>query len=694
MNGQLQKVSISMLINKCKLFSAGANLTLARMYLEQLPEIRRQALIDNDADVNAKSDTWGSSSKDHVWWDELLSKKVTPEALALLTEMAMKKRSPHTAGFILERLAEDDKAKMYKWALGLKDDQEISMTNLLAKVGFVSSEHNRHQVYEATYRAMREDYFTLKDLNQSLPVPPSIQDDLHQLIWQVRHIFRNLSPNGSGRMRVPEDLMEREFITGGLDAMLWREGSEAIVTMLDEEYRTSPPLSHSGSVSVHFNEGYRDRILLALQNERLSHAMKAKYFDALLNDAYGQMGQSSLVPLMQSHLLPDEYIHQMVAYLCSQSEELDEHGKLSISSDHKAKFIAFFSDPRLTDKERKKLIRLNTALMHDHLEQPNFTYKHARDLAPEDIARELSQSSKGYVAPGSVSSDYGDLREALNGEITLALEDLLLESEQELTALSKNGCLNDEHMRQLINIFMAIDKPTLMDVFNKNGNLPLDLLSDVEDYVYQRAAIDENPINNQYDVFLRKICQLYLSQQQFPDELLRKFVRRHINRYLLGAEKSDDWQVNSASIPVSLNSVMAAIDYQPGYAFELIKCHIPLRYDMKSNNSKIEVLVKLAMTREIYPAIIEGQPLDVKTVSEFLKGAAKYCKFDEFDIRVLSKLQDTGQFIELAGELLKDPTFMQKHKQAYELLVAEVLKRKTEASVAPAMATSKQRLAI
>lgn len=682
-----------MLINNCKLFSAGANLTLARMYLEQLPEIRRHDVIDVQADVNFKSHTWGSSSMDNAWWDGLLSKKVTPEALALLTEMAMKKRSVNTAEFILERLTEDDKARMYKWALGLKDEQDISMENLLAKVGFVSTERNGHQLYEATYNAMREDYFTLRELNQKLPVPQSIEDDFHQLIWRVRHIFRHLSPDASGRLLVPEDLMAREFITGGFNAMLWREGSEAIVTVLDEEYRTSPSLSHSGSVSLHFNEGYRNCILLALQNERLSQAMKTKYFDALLDDTYGQMGKSSLIPVMQSHLLPDEYIHKMVAYLLGQGEELDEHGKLSISKVHQANFISFFSDPRLSDKERKKLIRLKTSLMHDHLEQPNSTYKHARDLAPEDVARELSQSTKGYVAPGSVSSDYDDLRKALDGETILALEDLLLESEQELTALIKNGCLNDEQIHQLINIFMVINAPKLFDIFNKNGNLPLGLLSNIEDVICDRANVDNKPISSQHDHFLQKICQLYLVQDELPDRLLKKFIGEHLNRYLLGAEKSEDWQVNSASIPVSLNSVIAAMDYHPGDALKLFQWHVPEQYD-KGVNRKVEVIVKLAMTREVYPAIIEGRRLNMQQVSDLLKAAVQYCKVDEFDVQVLSKLQDAEQFTELASVLLDDPLFMQTHKHAYEVLMAEVLKRKTEASVAPTMATNRKRIVI
>lgn len=682
-----------MLINKCNLFSDGANLTLARMYLEQLPEIRRHDVIDVQADVNFKSHTWGSSSMDNAWWDGLLSKKVTPEALALLTEMAMKKRSVNTAEFILERLTQDDKAKMYKWALGLRDEQDISMENLLAKVGFVSTEHNGHQLYEATYNAMRDTYYTIRELNQKLPVPQSIQDDLHQLIWQVRHIFRHLSPDGTGRLRVPEDLMAREFITEGFNAMLWREGSEEIVKVLDEEYLASPPLSHFGTVSAQANEGYRDRILLALQNERLSQAMKTKYFDALLNDTYGQMGKSSLIPVMQSHLLPDEYIHKMVAYLLGQGEELDEHGKLSIPKVHQANFIAFFSDPRLSDKERKKLIRLKTSLMHDHLEQPNSTYKHARDLAPEDVARELSQSTKGYVAPGSVSSDYDDLREALDGKTILALEDLLLESEQELTALIKNGCLNDEQIHQLINIFMVINAPKLFDIFNKNGNLPLGLLSNIEDDICVRANVENKPISSQHDHFLQKICQLYLVQDELPDRLLKKFIGEHLNRYLLGAEKSEDWQVNSASIPVSLNSVIAAMDYHPGDALKLFQWHVPERYD-KGVNRKVEVIVKLAMTREVYPAIIEGRRLNMQQVSDLLKAAVQYCKVDEFDVQVLSKLQDAEQFTELASVLLDDPLFMQTHKHAYEVLMAEVLKRKTEASVAPVMATSKQRLAI
>lgn len=698
-----------MLISKCKLFSEGADLQLAKLYLEQCDDLTQEDLTDQSG-----------SAKMEAWWGGLLARTVTDEMQQLLSVVAMSKRSLQTADFIFERLSEDDKVRMYKWALGLQDGQPISLDSMLRNVGYSELGSTPAERYNAVSLAMqggdkialnRDElpWLGLTDLTYKLPIPASIRDDVHQLIWQVRGILQ-AGASGQPSLNRSDKGLEREFFTGTFKTLLWREGSNDIVKSLDDEYKL---ILATGELSEdEVNKSHLEYLLLALQNKNLSEKMRSGFCETLLNDTYGRARLSDLVPLLCSDTISEKYFPDVIDYyLCrgrySQFASLHEH----LTSDGYGLLAKFMNKEHLSDDDRRAFIktRKTTSFMHDFIEMPDATYKHAKVLTSEEIAFQLSKCTKGYMTSDGEARNYVSLDEEIAHHEAISLKDTLEKNAQKLNAIIGNCTLSSEQIIQLANLFLVAGSPRLMGWFVGKQILTDSTLSELYNHLNNQPDDLSYEQRSNINAAILKVGQIYLDNQGISAEQLKRYLDDQLmNRELL-AHRAGNWEVTSTLVPISLDSLVATIDYQPGYVFELIDQFMQ-RHDelaakatdctwdaasfhagLSDESGKMDTLIKLAMTREIYPAIIHGRELDLPLCERMLKLAVAHSRIEEFDVQLLSKIKNPDHFLRLANALFSEPGFMQSHQQAYEELTASVLKRKTSEAMASITPESRSR---
>lgn len=688
-----------MLIIKCKLFSDDADLQLAKLYLEQCDEITQDALVDQLG-----------FAKGADWWSGLLSRTVTDEMWQLLSDAAMSKRSLQTADVIFERLSEEDRIRMYKWALGLRDEQPISLDSMLRNVGHTELRNmgpDPIERYDAVYKAMKggddstreEPWLGLTDLTYKLPIPASIRDDVHQLIWQVRRIFQAGAPTPQPSIERSDVGIVREFFTGTFKTLLWQEGSDEIVCSLNEEYETILEMGYSSEGVI--NRDRLEYLSFALQNKNLSSEIKASIFDALLDGGYGDTRLIDFTSLLKRDVIPDHLFNEVVdCYLNKGMHSQNRHFKVSVPSDQLLGFIDFLGDPRLSADNRAAVIRSRSAVMHDYIRMPDFSLKHAKSLTSEEIAFKLNKLTQGHIAIDGSGCDYITLVESMSIKEAMSLKDTLGKDGQELKAIINNCSLPSETIIQLTNLFLAVNAPSKMDLFVGKGSLGESTVLALYNHLCNLPGDLGVEQRRNIDLAILKVGQIYLASTSMPDAQLKHYLDRQLMNRALSANLSGSSEVTCTPVPVSLNSLISAIEHQPGYAFELIDQFIQRHNELAANatdrswdtanfnaglseeSQKLGILIKLAMTREIYPAIINGRELDLPLCERMLKLAVAHCKIEEFDMQLLNKINNPDHFLTLANALFDEPVFMQSHHQAYEELTALVLKRKTTKAMA------------
>ncbi|MFM5296743.1 hypothetical protein ACEUAI_21150 [Aeromonas veronii] len=692
-----------MLISKCKLFSEGADLQLAKLYLEQCDDLTLDELTDQSG-----------ATKMEPWWGGLLARTVTDEMQQLLSVVAMNKRSLQTADFIFERLSEDDKVRMYRWALGLQDEQPISLDSMLRNVGYSELGSTPVERYNAVSLAMqgsnqialngRESkelpWLGLTDLTYKLPIPASIRDDVHQLIWQVRGILQ-AGTSGQPSLNRSNTSLEREFFTGTFKTLLWREGCDDIVKSLDDEYKLILATGERSEDEV--NKSHLEYLLLALQNENLSENLKSEFLNKLFGNAYGQARPSDLVPLFRDGAIPDSYLPSVVDYYLCRGRHNNKAAKNeALSSANYDLLYRFLNSGRLSDDDRLAIIKApgNSSLMHDFIEMPDATYKHAKHLTVEEIAFQLSQCTQGYIAVDGTSQNYASLCEEIVHHERISLKATLEKNTQKLNAIIGNCNLSTKQIIQIANLFLVISAPKMMGIFVGKQTLADSTVSALYNHLKNQPDDLSYEQRSNINTAILKVGQIYLCNKGISDEQLKRYLDEQLmNRELL-AHRAGNWEVTSTLVPISLDSLVATIDYQPGYAFELIDQFMQRHEELAAKatdctwdaasfhaglsdeSSKMDTLIKLAMTREIYPAIINGREMDLPLCERMLKLAVAHSRIEEFDVQVLCKIKNPDHFLRLANALFAEPGFMQSHQQAYEELTASVLKRKTSEAMA------------
>lgn len=669
-----------MLINKCKLFSDGSNQDLVKLYLDNVATLDLAALADI-------GDTKVTSS----WWCDLLQKTVTNESLQQLAHAALDKgkTARYTNKFIYQNMTDEDRGRLYKRSIGLRDDQSFCLKDIFPQVAIHVADGEQEKAHAALLLALDdnlnkggEKWMELDwTISRLQPVPLSIQDDLHQLVLQLRQMLRA----GHQQSYIQTRSM-REIISGSHYAMLWENGSTDTVQLLHDEYLTSASQDPSQTDTLIFDKGYLDRVLMGIKNKNLDQTFRSKLFDALLGGKFGQADGYKVLPLLKSDLLPDEHFHQMVDYITTRKASGDDT-ILNISLGEQDSLLEFLKDERLLPEEIAELLKLSKVMMHDYISFPNGVYKHARDLTPDELKKKLNAYTSKLFAVKTDLEITALLCEG-NEDLRNERKGSLARHRQPLRALLKNEVLSSTQLEQLTKIFIHSGLNAVISLLEANKNLPASILRQINEIA--KAWPKDEMGDHDFKCAHLALIGISLSQQFPPADIIKKQILDYSGGDMLAAHDFGSWD-RTAFIPTSMHALIAAMDYQPGDAFELLDTLLAKRPDWglpvdgqsnpeadasRAKMGLVEVLVNLAMTREIYPAILNGNDLDLNRTSNLLALAVRDCKIEMFDINLLSRMRNSDQFQVLANQLLTNPAFIQNHQQAYEGLIAGVLTRK------------------
>lgn len=681
-----------MLINKCKLFSEGGHQELVRLYLARSDRLCLSELVDNDS-IDVDTTEWRAAT---------LERTLSPAARQAMVETLMNERTIYAVDFVYRSLNDEQIANMYKWSLGISDDHPLTLASLLAQEGISP---DAADVYEVLYRTLNDRWrwLTFKELCDKLPLAKSVERSLIDLVFQIRSIL--IAGNGGRSPDLPQqtpfdttDEMVLAFVTGKFSDLLWQRADDRIIQLLEREFLT---IFASPRDDDTFLKGlYYSRVIHALRNPNLTQEMKGSFFATLLNEQHGQLDPRIIVALLRSEHMPDEYLHACVAKLL-QKWKSDGKANRRISTSDAEAFSAFLLDPRLTTEERDELCELSRDAMHDYLKLPDQHWKHARHLTPAEIEWVLKKCTGGLISSGSAYSDYSALREATSPQCIEDAKESLRDSEQALRALFRHDLLSDVQTRLLLGVMLLVDMPNMLNVMCEHKSMSPALLGQLEDDI---LAVRDGPIypllatkNRQIcNTFILKVCQLYLNQDKAPDELLKRFLHRHLADKEIWRDLEMRTYSTGMFIPISVPALLSAMDYQKGYAFELIETFIQnkpeldvVNIDGKSwersgsvmlvDSLHMTAMVKLAITREIYPALLQGEELDPYWLTKIMALAVIECRIDEFDLNIFRNAKTGTQFEQIASVLLTNSLFAEKHAHIYDELTAEVLKRKTDA---------------
>lgn len=684
-----------MLINKCKLFSDGSNQDLVKLYLDNVATLDLAAL----ADV-------GDTKVTNSWWCDLLQKTVTNESLQQLAHAAIDKgkAARYTNKFIYQNMTDEDRGRLYKRAIGLRDDQSFCLKDIFPQVAIHVADGEPEKAHAALLQALDdnlnkggEKWMELDwTISRLQPVPLSIQDDLHQLVLQLRQMLRA----GHHQSYIQTRSMV-EIISGSHYAMLLQNGSADIVISLHDEYLASAAQNPSETEQLIFNEGYLNLASIALKNTNLPKDFRAQLLDALLGGKFGEIKGYKLTPILKSELLPDEYVHQVVDYVSSNKNSRADV-KMNLSMAEQRSLSEFLNDKRLSSKEVAQLIKAKKITMHDYISFPKGEYKHACSLTPEEIKRKLNAyTSKmfGVKTELEMTALLCEGDENLRNERKVSIA----RHRQPLAAIMKSEVLSDTQLEQLAKIFIHTSIHSVISLLVENKNLPASVVTKINE-IAKGWSRDEIGQHNFADAHLALIG-VNLSQQTLPSNIIKNQILDYLGGDMLSANKFEASE-RTGFIPTSMHALIAAMDYQPGDAFELLDTLLAKRPDWglpvdgqsnpeadasRAKMGLVEVLVNLAMTREIYPAILNGNDLDLNRTSNLLALAVRDCKIDGFDTHLLCRIRNRDQLKVLTDQLLNTPDFMQNHQQAYEGLIAGVLARKASDCAATTLEIGRKR---
>lgn len=689
-----------MLINKSQLFSAGGNQDLVALYLEQLVD------AVEEIDMNALADRNPSQSTPQMddWWGEILQKNVSPASLQQLKDAAVMKGGIYTAKWLYDSLTDDEQGEIYRLIFGIGGNTPFSLEHVLPSLADQLSraaEVDHDQIVTDWVDGSGSEWFviTLEELIEHSPIPKCIENDVHQLILTIRRSLVSCYKGSDNECFTNGKLKMECFLNGPFNTLLWTHGSEDIVRELDEEY-----LSRNASPDWCLEGGYIDMVLFGIKNKNVGHELRARFLDTLLNDVHGEAAKRKVFNILDSNILPDEHIHRVVKYICNQKNEKD-FIEPNLSHKELDSLIKFMDDPRLDASDINDLKKLHPQIRHNLVAQPVGKYKHAKNLTELDLINELRKCTNGFVSPDGFfvnSADYAAFEIYMDKYFTAEMMSAMRNSSQTLSAITKFAPMSDEQVLQLVNAFLLVGQFDYLSEFKGRKDLPDDLLRRINHNVMQfmGGKSDETFIHRCAKI----IYQIYLSQNEIPQDIIRQHLALQLGATNIQKDNFGNWPTTEGP-PVSMNAFIAAMDYQQGDAFALLDLLLQKRpeWDLAHYSSRskeddrgcseaglTEVFVKLAMTREVYPAILSGSDLDIAKAASVLAFAVRDCKLDEFDIELLSRDADTDRFYALAELLLENPDFSQHHQQANELLLAKVLKRKTDSLALPSLSIGKQ----
>lgn len=684
-----------MLINKLKLFSAGGNQDLVRLYLEHAFTFDSSVLMDLP------------NSQAPEAWDDLLQKTVSADSLQQLSQAVLKSKTEVSvvAPFIYRRLTDEQQGLLWKKSLGLEAEQSISISTLFPDVEEALKTDGLEKARDTLIKQLSgtwisspivERWLCLAECINDMPTPNCIEHDIHQMSLQLRRILLSREIK---REIHPEIAIN--ITSGFIYENLLQHGSEKIVRALNDERLLDFDNLSQNKERADWNLKHLECIVLGIKNTKLSQELRESFLDDLLSGKYGAIEQSKAASLLNPDLLPGDYVHDMIRYVCKTGSR-DIKSSFSISQEDAPNITRLLDDPRLTQKEISRLIFTCNFIKNNFVKQPDYTFKHVKDLTPLDISQELSRCTSGIIEPSSNSHSLKALFQTMNEDEISEAKYIVDENYHQLSALIENNSLNDEQFLQLANLFMVIESPKLIGDLQAKRDASPDLLSKIDESIQVYLEIKNGDINSH--LCIERFYQFYFCQDVLPTDLLAKHFDMQMGLKSMNASHYGLWPSSEGS-PISIQSFIAAMDYQPGNAFSLLDALFKKRPEwdishyIKQGDEDhgclragfTESLVTLAMTREIYPAILSGAPLDLEQAESVFALAVRDCKIGGFDIELLSRDADTERFYALAELLLENPDFSQHHQQANELLLAKVLTRKTDSLALPSLSIGKQR---
>lgn len=668
-----------MLINKPQLFSANADKDLVELYLNDMPVLNTSALFGKNIAL-ATTD----------WWDEWLNKSLPKETLQKIIRSAMEKKDnlPSTARLIYRNLTDDDKELFYKRALGLHEQQSINLASLNPRV----AEHIANGDILEAHRTLIDDlnivssaginggdtpWEKLHRLIIRMPMTERMEEDFHALILQSRRILLSENVPPSKQSQTVRNITNELFYE-----RLWENGSADTVREIHSEFVDEMCVNKkNGTHSANLNDIYREYFLYlckALANPNTHSQTRTAMLDDLLSEKYGEVSNTTLISIMKSALLPDSHIHRVVCLACNKFPDGNEALHF-LTAGQKEQMTIFLKDERLHERERKQLMRYCKPTSPGRAFLPDVGGK---GLNSDEIIMALDKCTHGLF-----SSSQEDIASIFNGDdlsMIAKTKGSLFKYTVELSALFNSGLLDDAAMEHLTGIFVQSRIPSIINMMAENKNLPTSSL--IVAHEISKGFSTERMSEHNLIASMVSLLTVYLKQHTPPTHILREIVFKYIGNGTLGADHFGSYKFN-ANTPISMSSLIAAMDYQPGDAFAMLDTL--LQGEPEKDNT--EILVNLAMTREIYPAILKGGELDLTKTAGLLALAVNNCQIDEFDVKMLARINNPAQFDELANELLSNPDFSQHHPQANEMLVAEVLKRKADLCTVPTMGIGRQR---
>lgn len=693
-----------MLISECTIFGPEADQQLVSMYLAQDQSLTKPELSGVDPD----------------WWHEVLRRKMPEGTRHQLIQDFLACRNTYANNFILGALNENERVLFYKWVLGFRDDQAISLGEMISKdeqqLSAISVDDVCHLVHKAING--NDQWQALQHYLPLVPVPMSLEQAVSKLMWEIREIIMSVnggkSASGSFDDFLKNSPVDNLFISGQFNRYLWRHAGHDVVQKLHDEYCALPKPSDENEIAV-FHDNYHIRSFLALQNRHVNGELKNKIFETLFEHTYGQVKASNIcnfLPLLKSYLIPNRYFKLVLDDFIEMLADASQPGRL-ISGDREADFNAFMDDPRITDSDRNVIFGLlklsNQVLKHNYFRQQDGSYKHARELSEQEVIDFLEISTMGLVTPNGISSDYEAMAMALI-EDNVPEKELMARidsSRNALFSLFKNNKLNEEQVRQLVHIFMFTNQAYMMEVFMVDNDTPNKVFDDLDCDLGGYITQFPRPNSMKHELFSQKIGTIYLSRINECAEYAEIYLRKHISEKGLPVKESN-FSLNSGEPSLSLHALLAAMEHRPGSAFSVLE-HLfsecpsldvgPIgtpdwqRLGCGTINEieKVGALTRWAMTQEVYPALLDGSELDPNVLAKTLALAVRDCNIDAFDIQVFSHAQKREHFNMVAGLLLDNPQFGERHTEAYEALTAEMLKRKADACMTSVMSTKPSR---
>lgn len=669
-----------MLINKSQLFRQDADEKLVELYLQNATVIDTYTLFDKDIQI-------GTSK----WWMEWLQKTISAATLQKVIDSTMEKgHLTSTPLFVYDNLTNDERERFYKRVLGLHDGQSINLASLHPHV----AEHIANGATSEAYSALIDDlnnvsgtginsgdtpWEKLYRLIAKLPMTERMEEDFHALTWQLRQILRTEKTTPAIQSQTILNITNDLFYE-----RLWENGSADIVRDVHDDFLNEMNIERLSSTSPFALERLYSNYLMylskALVNPKVDNGTRARMFDDLLSEKYGKVRNTLLASMLRSNLLPDRCIHRVVELACNTFPDGHE-ARSFLTAGQQEEMTIFLKDERLHENERMQLMR--------YCQSISPAYKFSSDADHDGLKFEIASALDKYT-DGLFGASQNEIAAIFNSDDYTAIskkKECLTKYDNQLSALINSGLLEDSAMDHLVSVLVQSRVPSIIAMMAKNKNLPASSLMTAHEV--SKKFSTEKMTEYGFISAMTALLTVYLNQHTPPAPIIRENIMRFIGGPELGAHHFGKSSFN-LDTPTSMYSLIATMEYQSGDAFKMLDA----LFQRKLKKDDAEAVVNLAMTREIYPAILKGDDLELTKTANLLALAVQNCQIDEFDIKLLARINNPAQFHELANELLSNPDFSQRHLQASEMLMAEVLKRKVDSCSVPTMGIHRQRTAL